>query len=79
MLGYLDAAQDRITETGQRRWDEQVEAVLTGTVLAHDGKQLRKWRTRRAKSATDPRRAAASLERQIAALAATHPEYVVSG
>lgn len=57
-----------------------VEAVRAGYIFARDGKQYGKWR-RAAKSGKPASRGLSgeALERAVATLAGTHPQYVVMG
>jgi len=74
-ITYLDEAFDRTRST----FESDVEVARLGVIFAHNNKAYGKW-TRRANASSKPRGLhGESLERAIAALRMTNPEYVVEG
>lgn len=78
-MALLDAAIDRLEEEATSEFETMVEAVRSGTILAHDSKAYQRWRSKigRRKGSGDPLLDAINLERKIASLAGMNPEYVV--
>jgi len=75
----LDASVDRVEERAETDFDRAVTAVRVGYVIARDRKAARSWDRRVArKHGESVGLTGAALESAIGALAATHPEYVVT-
>lgn len=76
---YLDEAVDRLEADRESEWLARVESARLGVVFAHNRKAYRKWSTKMRRKTSSGVANAMNLERQIAALAITNPEYVVHG
>lgn len=81
LLVYLDAAQDRLSAEAKTRFEEAVESVRVGYIIANDRKAHQRWQShsRRTSTGKGAGLTGMALERRIANLAATNPEYVVVG
>jgi hypothetical protein len=76
----LDAAVERVESRTMADFDSAVAAVRVGTIIAHDRKAAGRWdRQVAARNRQSAGLSGAALEHAIAALAATNPEYIVSG
>lgn len=78
-MGLLDSATDRLLAQQKREFEEMVEAVRIGTVIAHDANAARKWMSR--PTAMQQQRGATgeALEQAVANIALIFPEHVVHG
>lgn len=81
----MDAAAKRQRAAGFVELDRIVTGTSWGVAIAFDAKRRtgEKWariqRREQRRTGTMPPASAAGLERQVAALAASHPEYIVMG
>lgn len=76
----LDSSVARVEQRIEADFDAAVAAVRLGTVIAHDRKAATRWdRSVAKRHKTSLGAAGAALENAVASLAATHPEYVVTG
>jgi hypothetical protein len=79
LVALFDAAYERRSARVQSDFDAMVEAVRVGTIIAHDAKAARKWQTRKRSAVRSRGLTGMDLERAVAHLAISNPEYVVVG
>jgi hypothetical protein len=77
LLGYLDAAQDRIAAAAEGKFNSMVEAVRVGTVFAHNKREYQRW----ARGQSQPKRGSGltgqALEAAVNRIGSMFPDNVI--
>lgn len=77
VLVYLEPAQERRRRSARVEFENAVEAVRIGTIIARNRKALSKWNSSRRRDQKG--KTGAALEHAVMSLQMRNPEYVVVG
>lgn len=75
LVRLMDTASERLSD----EFEQRVESVRVGTVIAHDAKAARRWMSRPTRGRTQQGATGQALERAVANIALIFPEHVVHG